>query len=290
MHPIKLRTLTLAVSTVLPFTFLDCTRAVDASPTTTELTPPQRIARNVASAAAKNNASSAFSTESRHIVRHRARANHGRTYRVGGRLRLETPGAEGRIILHVDGHGGYRSDINLGRHGWRHEVVHEDLAWVESNNHGPRGLRGGLHAQAIAIQTLVNGGDWWPLFDTVRLIGTEKVDGRAVHLLVLHADDVPRVVAEVDAKTGDVMAFETSVFDPDAECQVRVEVQLHDYREVNGIRIPFRKVESRPSGSTVFEVQSIETDVETNHRLFLLPDAFPPLGWGLELFLATWRP
>ena len=52
---------------------------------------------------------------------------------------------------------------------------------------------------------------------------------------------------------------------------VTSSTRFEDYRVVDGLRVPFRQVESNEqAGRTVYEVERVEFDVEVDDKLFVL--------------------
>ena len=86
----------------------------------------------------------------------------------------------------------------------------------------------------------------------------------------LQRDEVPPVTVSVDPDTGDVLRYETIVL---AKGGIGIPeiIRYEDYREVHGVRIPFRLVSSNEwSGRIVIQYDTIEANVEVNDDIFTL--------------------
>jgi hypothetical protein len=86
---------------------------------------------------------------------------------------------------------------------------------------------------------------------------------------------LPNVTLRVDAETGDVLGFATALLMPGLG-SVPSTTRFEDYRVVDGVRLPFRQVESNEqTGQTVLEVERVEFDVEVDDELFILRPGEP---------------
>jgi hypothetical protein len=67
----------------------------------------------------------------------------------------------------------------------------------------------------------------------------------------------------VDAETGDVLRIDRIMILPGDIGRLPVTTTYGDFREVDGVRVPFRSVETNEQmGRTVFETLGVEHDVE----------------------------
>jgi hypothetical protein len=81
---------------------------------------------------------------------------------------------------------------------------------------------------------------------------------------------LPAVTLRIDAETGDVLEFATALA-LSGVGSVPSTTRFEDYRVVDGVRLPFRQVESNEqNGRTVFEVERVEFDVKVDDELFAL--------------------
>jgi len=205
------------------------------------------------------------------------RQSAGNTYagslRIIGRIRFVHAGIEGRSTYTSDGDQHYRSDIDLGRFGWIHEGGSEDHGWIESNITPFQKLEGKYLTQAALVQALLRPVEWLQIFDTVSVTGTESMDNRKVYALQLRAGELAPIAAFVDSETGDLLRYEMSWLDPTLGIAIRTVSRYEDYRNVDGVRVAFRIVSRNEfAGETIFEVETFETDVEIDRRMFSAPE------------------
>jgi CubicO group peptidase (beta-lactamase class C family) len=195
------------------------------------------------------------------------------SYRIAGRVRLVNAGLDGRVTFTSDGSHRSRSDTDFGRFGWIHEVVSEDQGWVDSNIQPYRKLEGKYLTQSIVTHALQSPLGWLQIFDTVTVTGVEMLDDRKAYTLILREGELPVISASIDAETGDLLRYEMSILDPRLGVTVKTLTRMEDYRDVDGIRVAFRRVSSNDfTGKSVVEIETFETNIEIDKQTFSSPD------------------
>ncbi len=195
------------------------------------------------------------------------------SFRITGRVRLVHAGLDGTVTYTSDGSRRFRSDTDFGRFGWTHQVVTEEQGWVDSNIQPFRQLEGKYLTQAKVAQALLLGQDWLRVFDSVTVVELETVDDRQAYELQLRVAELPTITAFVDVETGDLLRYEMTVLDPGTGIAIRTVNRQEDFRDVEGLRVPFRRVSRNDfTGETVFELEKVETGVEVDEGLFSAPD------------------
>ena len=175
-----------------------------------------------------------------------------------GTIWVPQSGVEGTLSVYVSGVDRMRVDEDYGKFGSVRSAVNGDRAWSEGFRRFEE-LHGKRREQAMAISD-----DWRDTFDSIRVLSTGELDGRKVYVLKLRRGELPPATFYVDADTGDLLRSEETVL---AQGDIGIPVVRHyeDYREVHGIRLPFRIVVSNEeSGRTVIQYDTIEVNVEVN--------------------------
>ncbi len=191
------------------------------------------------------------------------------TYLMTGTIWLPQSGVEGTISTYVSGINRMRHDADYGKFGSTRWAVNGDRAWSEAF-----GLFFELHGkrleQAIQSHPAALSDDWRDFFDSIRVLYTRELDGRKGYVLKLQRGELPPVTVYVDADTGDVLRSETIVLGLGG-IDTPVGSRYEDYREVHGVRIPFRLVSSdEESGRTIIQYDTIEANVEVDDDIFTL--------------------
>jgi hypothetical protein len=164
-----------------------------------------------------------------------------------------------------------RSDIDLGRLGTVRTALSGDRLWVEDNSGGkPMEIRGEMFEQTRLTGSPVIFGDWRRYYDSVSVLREDKFEGRPAYVVELRKKGLPNVTLGVDVQTGDVLVLTTTLIMPGLG-SVPSTTRFEDYRVVDGVRLPFRHVESNEQlGRTVYDVERVEFDVEVGNDLFVL--------------------
>jgi len=192
--------------------------------------------------------------------------------RVTGTIRFVNAGLVGASIEWSDGVR-VRSDIDLGKFGFIHTAMTADHGELQTHvtpidEVEGRALRAMMQAKTV-MQTL----DWREEFEKVQVLKRDEHEGTTVVVVRVENADAPAITLYVDPGTGDVLRFDSVMPVPGANVEIPVTVYLEDYREVEGIRIPFKTTMENPeSGRTVIEVDKFEARVNVCDALFTLAD------------------
>ena len=129
-------------------------------------------------------------------------------------------------------------------------------------------LTGKQLAQARLGHPAVLFGDWRKYYDTVRVVRAGELGGRKVYGVQLESAGLPPMRVSLDAETGDVLQTQQAMWIPEAGA-IPTTTTYSDYREVGGMRVPHRYIESTEiGGRMIFQVERVEVGVE------LAPDTF----------------
>ena len=207
-------------------------------------------------------------TDSRNVAREEMSA-----YLMTDTAWVPQSGVEGTITTYVSGINRMRLHADYGKFGSVRLAVNGDLAWSENFGRFEE-LHGKRLEQAIQSHPSAMSGDWRDFFDSIRVLNTGELDGTKVYVLKLQRGELPPVTVHVDVDTGDVLKSETIIL-AKGGISIPVVSQFEDYREINGVRIPFRTISSNElSGREVIQIDSIETNIDANYDIFAL---IPPV-------------
>ena len=194
-----------------------------------------------------------------------------RTVRTTGTVRFPQAAVKGQFQIVLAGADRVRTDLDLGRLGTIRSALSGDRLWVQDNSGGkPIEIRGEMFEQTRLTSPSVLFGDWRRYYDSVSVLRDDKLDGRRVYVVELRKKGLPNVTLGIDAETGDVLVLATTMLMPGLG-SVPSRTRFEDYRVVDGVRLPFRQVESNEQlGRTVYEVERVELGVEVENELFVL--------------------
>ena len=113
-------------------------------------------------------------------------------------------------------------------------------------------------------------GDWRNFFDAVSVLRAGELGGREIYVVKLGGGDLPPIKLSVDAETGDVLKVEQTIILPGLG-DIPVTTINEDFREVHGMRIPYRIIESNEqTGRTVYEVENFEINLDLDEDTFII--------------------
>ena len=191
-------------------------------------------------------------------------------YRIDSTIHSVQSGVRGTVSVYVAGSDKYRADADYGKYGYSHTVVNGDHAWVESSFGPFKELRGQLLEQAKRGHPYVMDSDWRDYFDSIKVVRADTLDDKEVYVVELKFGELPAMTVFVDAVTGDVLLSEI-ISIQEGGIGIPVTIRFEDFREVHGIRVPFRSITSNEqSGWTIIEDETIETNIQLDNDFFIL--------------------
>lgn len=164
--------------------------------------------------------------------------------------------------------------------GAKHEYGTDgDVYWTMDGPQGAKLREGEDKAIAERQADFYAAIHWRDQFENVETVAKEQVDDRSCYKVVL----TPKIGAPetfyFDRKTGLPIRIDTVRKSERGESQL--QTRQEDYREIDGVKIPFKTVRLATSGgqtqtyTTVWE--SIEHNVDIPEERFVLPDAVKAL-------------
>lgn len=190
------------------------------------------------------------------------------TMRKTGSVRFPESGMEGRFSSSTAGDDRLRFDLDLGPSVQLRTVLNKGRASQTRIGALSKELTGKQLAQTRLGHPSVLFGDWRNYYDTVRVMRAGELGGRKVYGVQLESAGLPPMRVTVDAETGDVLQAQQAMWIPEAGA-IPITTTYSDYREVGGLRVPHRYVESTEMGGrTIYQVERVEVGAE------LAPDTF----------------
>jgi len=208
----------------------------------------------------------------RETERHKAVLKKLGTFRFFGAVRLAQSGTKGTVTWHVASTDRHRQDLDYGKFGTVQMAVNKEQAWTKFPFGRVDALRGKFHEQEKHRHPAVIFGDWRDFFDAILVLRTEELHDHKVYALKLKSSEAPDYIVYVDAGTGDMLKAETDVISPAFKLpESQRFTRYEDFREVHGLRIPFRIIsENESSGRTVMQFEKIDTNLKINDEIFTL--------------------
>jgi hypothetical protein len=152
-------------------------------------------------------------------------------------------------------------EIRAGKQGKR--------IWSEDPINGRREL-GGLEAeQHTWASSLLLAADWKRYFAKAETIGQREKDGKTLYDVKLQSESGAEVELTFDADSGLQVAQKFQQDTPLGKMPVSVEMQ--DYRDVDGLKLPFKQVTDASLATATQEITSIEFNVPVDAAKFAMP-------------------
>ena len=191
-------------------------------------------------------------------------------YRFTGTVYSPQSGVYGTIDVLVSGTDQYRVDSDYGKFGFSRTAVNGNQAWVESSFGPFEELHGTFLEQAKYGHPASDFGDWRDFSDSIEVLRGGEVEGQEVYALRLGHGDLPPATIYVDTTTGDVLETSVVVLQ-EGGIGIEVTTQYEDYREVHGVRIPFRTISSNEhSGQAITQYEAIDINLDIEDDVFIL--------------------
>ena len=190
------------------------------------------------------------------------------TMRTTGSIHFLQSAVHGRFSSSIAGDDRLRLDIDLDTSLQIRTVLNTGGASASVSGASSRDLAGRELAQMRLDHPSVLFGDWRKYYDAVRVVRAGVLGGRKVYGIQLESAGLPPALVAVDAETGDVLQDRRTMSFAEAGA-VLVTTTYSDYRDVGGMRAPYRYVVSNDLvGRAIYEVERVEVGVT------LAPDTF----------------
>jgi len=168
---------------------------------------------------------------------------------------------EGDNVTAFDGHEGW-----LGMSGHPMREMHGpdiDAASIDADLHLPTHLR--------------------RMFSKVSTGGTEKVGDRDTYVVVGQREDKPPLHLYFDQQSG--LLVRLVRFSETPLGRLPTQIDYADYREADGVKVPFRWTLARPNGRFTIQVTDLKQNVVVDDAKFAKPPApvpAPPQGLSVQ--------
>ncbi len=109
------------------------------------------------------------------------------------------------------------------------------------------------------------------LFSELKTTSTDKVGGRAVYVVTGRREHQPPVRLYLDQESA--LLVRLVRYDDSPVGRNPVQTDLSDYREVNGVKIPFQRITARPMRRITVKIDQVEQNTKIDSSKFEKPVA-----------------
>ena len=112
------------------------------------------------------------------------------------------------------------------------------------------------------------------LYKEFKVLPGEPVGGRATYLVVAKGPGKPTLNLCFDQENGLLLRLIRFAETPLGRNPTQIDYS--DYRQTDGVKIPYRWILVRPNGAFTIQVESVQQNVPVDEKLFVMPE--PPAG------------
>ncbi|HEY6182875.1 MAG TPA: c-type cytochrome [Terriglobales bacterium] len=109
------------------------------------------------------------------------------------------------------------------------------------------------------------------LFTDLKTTGTDKVGGHAIYVVTGRREHQPPVHLYLDQESG--LLIRLVRYDESPVGRNPIQTDFSDYREVNGVKIPFQRITARPMRRTTIKIEQVEQNTKIDESKFEKPVA-----------------
>jgi CubicO group peptidase (beta-lactamase class C family) len=194
------------------------------------------------------------------------------TIRMSGGIERTTSQEKGSFELLSAGEEHSRTKFNLGG-GEVQVVVAGDRAWMQPLPSSPVQEMPESMARATRLGGwLLASGDWRDKFKQARVLKRVELDGKSVFLVHAAPEQGRQRLIYLDTENGLTLGYD-EVHETPGMGMVGCEVRFADYRQIEGVQIPFKstvKYSTPTLGTWTYQVEKIETGLKLDEDPFTI--------------------
>lgn len=150
-----------------------------------------------------------------------------------------------------------------------------DVIWAEEPINGLRKLEGKEAEQHMWASSLLLTADWEQFFDEATTVAEREVEGKKVYDIELSAKSGAKLTVTLDAKSHLMVEQSFKVHSPLGS--MPVTIRSTDYREVDGMKIPYKQVTDASLMELTQELSVVELNAPVDESTFAMPTGDVPV-------------
>jgi hypothetical protein len=179
-------------------------------------------------------------------------------------------GFEGSMTLYQAKPAKMYSLVEIAGIGKAEQGFDGEVAWEKSQMMGVRILVGDERAETIVMAMPDADLNWRKLYKEAVTVGIEEVDGKPAYKVVVTRNEGTRKTIWYDKESG--LMVKTAFRMKSRLGEIPMTARLLDYREVDGLKIPFKTDGEMMSMQQIMTFTSVEHNVKLPDDLFVLPE------------------
>lgn len=205
-----------------------------------------------------------------------AESRNVKNIKMVGTMSMPAQGIEADMLILIAGEQGLRVETEIPGLGAFTQGVSDGVAWSNNMMEGPKILEGDEAEPFLKQNDLYADLNWEDYYISVTYMGQETLtlpDGSTVEtdvLSLLDLDDETKSTQYYSKETGRLVKATATV--PMAGAKIPVTTYPSDYRNVEGIFLPFKSVTQMGPVQQVMEFTSVVVNAEINPSELAMPD------------------
>lgn len=143
------------------------------------------------------------------------------------------------------------------------------VAWLDNPMQGLRRLEGAELARVRQEADFHRVLKWRELYSKAELVGKDMVGERPVYVVRLFPKEGKPLTNYYDADT--FLLLRQDLLQSTSQGEMAVQAVLSDYRDVDGVKVPFRIEQQLPVGRVIIQFRDIRNNVEIDDARFAMP-------------------
>jgi hypothetical protein len=194
------------------------------------------------------------------------------TIRMSGSIQLTTSQEKGSFQLLAAGDDHLRLKLNVNG-GETQQLVAGDRAWLQPLASLPvQELPAAMARSTRLGGWLLATGDWRSEFEQAPVLKRVELDGKPVFIVHAAPEKGRQRLIYLDAENGLTIGYD-EVHELPGLGMVGCEVRFADYREIDGVLMPFKATVKYPTpvlGTQTYQVEKIETRLKFDNDPFTI--------------------
>lgn len=185
-------------------------------------------------------------------------------------MTIKEAGLNGELTIYQAGLGKLYAEITLPGLGLTKRGVTGEVAWDMSDFQGPRLVEGTEAAAMIEESDLQAAADLTKYYTSIELTGSKTFDGEECHEVTFKKKQGEPEKRYYSKKTN-LMVASASTQDSQIG-KVEIETRVSDYREVEGLKMPFKITQKMQGITQELVIKSVEINTSIDDAKFAIPE------------------
>jgi len=186
-----------------------------------------------------------------------------------GTFEVTTMGMKGDLEIYVKAPNKILTIQNLSGVGEIRDGYDGKIAWSQNPMMGLREKSGPELAAVVRESDIHSSIKIRQIYSKLELKGKEKVGDRETYLVLATPAEGAPVKVYYDAQTGLIARTDVELETPQGKFQI--QTTLDDYREVDGVKMPFTRRQESSMGSAVIKWTEVKHNVAIDDTMFNKP-------------------